>query len=256
MTKKPIVVFDFDGVIVDGLVEYWNSAREACLQLVGKEKFEKQLPLIVPIAFQEIRPWVKYGWEMVLLAAELLRADSPIKYPKQFSDEYQTNCHEALKFWNWNPKQLQIALDNVRQKAIQKNKAKWLASHRPFSGVVDRIQNLNDEQIEWAVVTTKSTQFTLQLLNHFNLFPTLLYGYEGGSKPDILLKISKDYLIKGFIEDRRSTLETVLNTPSISWIPCYLATWGYLKANDAQKLPAGIQLLKPEDFMYPVADWP
>ena len=32
--------------------------------------------------------WVKYGWEMVLLAAELLRADSPIKYPKQFSDEY------------------------------------------------------------------------------------------------------------------------------------------------------------------------
>ena len=49
---------------------------------------------------------------------------------------------------------------------------------------------------------------------------------------------------------------TVLNTPSISWIPCYLANWGYLKANDAQKLPAEIQLLKPEDFMYPVADWP
>ena len=71
-----------------------------------------------------------------------------------------------------------------------------------------------------------------------------------------IIKISKDYLIKGFIEDRRSTLETVLNTPSISWIPCYLATWGYLKANDSQKLPAGIQLLKPEDFMYPVADWP
>ncbi len=256
MKKKLIVVFDFDGVIVDGLVEYWNSAREACLQLVGDEKYEEQLPLKAPDTFRKIRPWVKDGWEMVLLAAELLRDDSPIKHPKKFSDEYQNNCHKALKFWNWHPKQLQIALDDVRKKAIHKNKAKWLASHYPFSGVVERIKKLNTEHIEWAVLTTKSTEFTAQLLNHFNLSPTLLYGYEGGSKPDVLLKISKNYLIKGFIEDRRSTLETVLDTPSINWIPCYLANWGYLKNNDAQALPTGIQLLKQEDFMYPVADWP
>ena len=131
----------------------------------------------------------------------------------------------------------------------------FLGEH-PFSGVVKRIQQLNKEELKWAVLTTKSTEFTSQLLSYCDLSPTLLYGYEKGSKPEVLLQISKDYLIKGFIEDRRSTLETVLNTPSISRIPCYLANWGYLKDNDTQDLPIGIQLLKPEVFVSPVADWP
>ena len=122
--------------------------------------------------------------------------------------------------------------------------------------MIKRIQQLNNEKIEWAVLTTKSTEFTSQLLSYYKLSPTLLYGYERGSKPEVLLQISKDYSIQGFIEDRRATLETVLNTPSISWIPCYLANWGYLKDNDAQDLPIGIQLLKPEVFVSPRADWP
>ena len=256
MSKQPILVFDFDGVIVDGLIEYWNSSRKACLKLVGNEKYEEQLPLRAPDAFRKVRPWVKNGWEMVLLAAELLRTDSPIKHPAQFSNEYQNNCHKALKFWGWHPEQLQIALDNVRKQAIHENKEKWLESHHPFSGVVKRIQQLNNEKIEWAVLTTKSTEFTSQLLSYYKLSPTLLYGYERGSKPEVLLQISKEYLIQGFIEDRRATLETVLNTPSISWIPCYLANWGYLKNNDAQDLPIGIQLLKTEVFVSPIADWP
>ncbi len=256
MTKNPILVFDFDGVIVDGLVEYWNSSRQACLQLVGEEKYQEQLSLSVPEAFYKIRPWVKDGWEMVLLAAELLRKDSPIKHTKKFTDEYKKNCQKALKLRNWHPKQLQIALDDVRKQEILNNKSKWLDSYHPFSGVVQRIHQLANEHIEWAVLTTKSKEFTAQLLNHFNLYPTLLYGYESGSKPEMLLQISKDYLIKGFIEDRRATLETVLKTPKISSIPCYLANWGYLKTNDAKDLPTGIQLLKPKNFMYPVAHWP
>ena len=75
---QPILIFDFDGVIVDGLVEYWDSARKACLQILGGKKVENTLPIEVPEAFRQLRPWVKDGWEMVLLAAELLRAESPL----------------------------------------------------------------------------------------------------------------------------------------------------------------------------------
>ena len=42
MPKKSILVFDFDGVIVDGLDEYWNSAREAFLEIPRLKVYSKK----------------------------------------------------------------------------------------------------------------------------------------------------------------------------------------------------------------------
>ncbi|MFN7819100.1 MAG: HAD family hydrolase, partial [Cyanobacteriota bacterium] len=33
MSVSPLLVFDFDGVLVDGMAEYWWSARRAALRL-------------------------------------------------------------------------------------------------------------------------------------------------------------------------------------------------------------------------------
>ncbi|MEB3166827.1 MAG: HAD family hydrolase, partial [Cyanobacteriota bacterium] len=33
MESGPLLVFDFDGVLVDGMAEYWWSARRAALSL-------------------------------------------------------------------------------------------------------------------------------------------------------------------------------------------------------------------------------
>ena len=69
MNLRPLLVFDFDGVIVDGMAEYWWSAWHACRRLdAAPEGFT---PDQVPDAFRQLRPWVHHGWEMVLLAAEL-----------------------------------------------------------------------------------------------------------------------------------------------------------------------------------------
>ncbi len=255
MARKSIVVFDFDGVIVDGITEYWNSSREAFFQLTDKEK-RGSLTREVPEQFRALRPWVKNGWEMVLIAAELSKPESLLSTnPKIFSDQYKQNCDEALKVWEWSPTKLQIALDKVRGARIRKSKAQWLASHNAFAGVIERIHQLKSEETEFGVLTTKSSFFTSELLIHLNLFPKLLYGHESGEKPDLLLKIAKDYSIKGFIEDRRATLETVNKTPGLNSVPCYLATWGYLKPNDFHNLPKGINLLRREKFMSPLAHW-
>ena len=258
MKLKPILVFDFDGVIVDGLVEYWNSSREACLQLINKtQTVTDLLPIEIPYEFRALRPWVKNGWEMVLLAAEILRADSLLRTnPNDFANNYKESRDEALNRWGWNPKQLQNGLDNVRKQAILTNKEKWLTSHIAFSGVAERINQLANEETDFAVLTTKSKAFTSELLTYLNLYPELLYGHESGQKPNLLLEISKDRSIRGFIEDRRITLETVINTPGLSSIPCYLATWGYLKPQDLYDLPSGINLLRPENLMSPLANWP
>ena len=68
---KPLLVLDFDGVIVDGIKEYWYSSRQTCLNILSaKEKEIISFPTEIPKAFKAMRPWVHHGWEMVILAAE------------------------------------------------------------------------------------------------------------------------------------------------------------------------------------------
>ena len=257
MTRKPLVVFDFDGVIIDGIPEYWRSSRKACLKLLESKLDNFQLPNDVPQEFKYLRPWVKHGWEMVLLAAEFLRPNSSLlkKGFKNFAKDYHRNCNESLEIWEWSPKQLQEALDNVRRESIANDFHKWINSHQVFPGISERLKNFKLEGIEIVVLTTKNADFTNQLLNSFAIKADLLYGYQSGSKTSVLIELSKKRRIEGFIEDRRTTLEEVINTPEIASIPCFLASWGYLKPNDCKDLPTGIFLLEPRTFEQPLANW-
>jgi len=257
VTSKPLLIFDFDGVIVDGLNEYWWSSHNAVSSLIGPKADTSYLPDSVPQAFRELRPWVHQGWEMVLLAAELLRPQSPLRLKGStfFSSNYESQCKAALDRWSFKPTQLQKAIDDVRRLAITNNKQAWLSLHNPFQFVSDRLKQLQNEGIEWAVLTTKSKDFTAELLDCFQLEPNLLFGHESGSKIKVLKQLITKRPILGFIEDRRHTLETVLNTPELSKIPCYLASWGYLKPNDKESLPQDIYLLKPETLVTPLATW-
>ena len=195
---------------------------------------------------------------MVLLAAELSRPNSPLVQlgATSFSANYHFHCQKALQAWQWDPSQLQIALENVRQEAIKDNLARWLSLHRPFTFVINRLKELDDEGIELAVLTTKGKHFTAELLNSYGIKPNLLYGHESGSKPEVLLQLKTTRVIRGFIEDRRVTLETVLNTPGLTYVPCYLASWGYLKPADKDGLISKINLLEPKTLSTPLASWP
>ena len=93
MPVQPILMFDFDGVIVDGISEYWTSSRNAFLAIIEEENHTYDLPLEVPQTFRELRPWVKYGWEMVLIAAEIARSNSSLSTfgSKHFTNNYHIN---------------------------------------------------------------------------------------------------------------------------------------------------------------------
>ncbi len=257
MASNQLLIFDFDGVIVDGMNEYWWSARKACIQILNGQSNSPSLPNNVPKAFVQLRPWVHHGWEMVLLAAELLRPKGPLLQngPKFFSEKYHLRCNEALKAWGWHPNELQEALENVRKWSIANDQQTWLARHQPFSFVIKRLNQLNNEGIEWAVLTTKGTSFTATLLDNLNLKPNLLLGHESGSKVEVLVQLAKNRGIHAFIEDRRTTLEAVLNTPELASIPCYLASWGYLKPEDKLSLQKGLHILEPQTLAAPLATW-
>ena len=258
MIDKPLLVLDFDGVIVDGIKEYWSSSRKTCLNILSPQERENIfLPSEIPLTFKAMRPWVHHGWEMVILAAECSNKTSQLnlKGVQDFTRNYSTECSLALNKWGWTPTQLQEALNQTRREAISADFNQWLNYHQPFPSVVQRLQKLEKEGIEFAVLTTKSIEFTQKLLNCFNLQPNLVFGHESGSKIDVLKQLLHQRIINGFIEDRRSTLEKVLEDPTLESIPCYLASWGYLKPQDRKNLPSGIKLINLETLRQPIQNW-
>ncbi len=257
MVSSPLLICDFDGVIVDGMQEYWFSSRKACFKLIGKRENSQLLTEQIPEDFRFLRAWVKQGWEMVLLAAELSRPNSLLvrQGATAFSKNYQLHRQQALEAWNWKPSELQQALEMVRQEEIIRDKEHWLAMHIAYPGIIERLKQLKNEGIELGVLTTKSAEFTATILKAFDLQPSLLYGHESGNKPEVLLELLVNRSIQGFVEDRRATLVKVLNTSGLEFLPCYLASWGYLKPEDKTNLPQGIQLLKPETLATPLATW-
>ncbi len=258
MSLSPLLIFDFDGVIADGMPEYWFSSRLACSYLINSEYDSSSLPSMPPNAFVQLRPWVEHGWEMVLLAAELLRDDSYLlNYGADlFAASYPKHCKDALKAWGWTPSQLQSALEEARRSAIRRDKDHWFSLHNPYPWVLERFNQFPFEGVEWAVLTTKGQEFAEELLNFLGLHPTLVFGHESGSKTDVLKEIISSRLIQGFVEDRRETLEKVLSIQEIAFVPCYLASWGYLKPmQDQIALPEGIRLLSPETMSAPLATW-
>ena len=249
MSDRPLVVFDFDGVIVNGMAEYWWSAATACRQLLPGDAVPR--PEEVPDSFRKIRPWVHHGWEMVLLAAEIATLDLDLwllDYPEQ--------QRQAMLRRGWRAEQLQEALDRARRDAVSSDRQGWLALHQPYSGVVERLSAFAEEKVDWAVLTTKSRAFTAELLESMHLNPWRLDGRESGAKPDVLLQLQLERPLRAFVEDRRATLETVLSTPGLDHLPCLLVGWGYLKPADRLGLPVGLHLIEQSDLARPLAEWP
>ena len=253
MSLQPLLVFDFDGVILDGMDEYWSSSREACRSLLQGVLLPEQ----TPTSFRRLRPWVHHGWEMVLIAALLQESDGPLQClgVDAFAADYDQQLRAGLDRFGWQSSQLQDSLERVRRQAVSDDRAGWVALHRPFDGVTERLLRLEDEGVAWSVLTTKGRDFTAELLEAFQLRPIRLDGRESGPKPEVLLRLCREWVLKGFVEDRRATLEAVLETPGLEDLNCFLADWGYLRPADREGLPQGIDLLSTSKFASPLAIW-
>ncbi len=254
MLSPSLLVFDFDGVIVDGMNEYWWSARHACLRLNPTVDLSES----IPPQFRQLRPWIHHGWEMVLIAALISEQRGPLEQlgVQAFVHDYAAHCTAALERFRWNPVLLQQTLEAVRADAVRGDRDAWLALHQPYPGVPERLTAFSEENIAWAVLTTKASDFTSELLASMGLKPERLDGHESGSKPEVLRRLACNWRLDGFVEDRRPTLETVRTTAGLETVPCWLVSWGYLRPTDVTDLPSGIRLLRPEQFATPLADWP
>jgi len=257
VSAQKIFLLDFDGVIVDGMREYWHSSLLACEKYLDSPHItvDQNLYKRVPNTFKEIRPWVKYGWEMVLIVHEIIKTKNPIKNrnKNEFINKYHQNCQIILKDYSWIPEDLQKILDESRNYQIDKDFEAWVNLHNPFDEVINFLEELRKREIKSGIITTKGEIFAKKILKHLNIFPEFVFGYESGTKIKIAKNLTETYEILGFIEDRKKTLIDIKQNSDTCHIPCFLAEWGYLKDSDKHNLSNEIKLLKLGDLEHLVA---
>jgi len=228
--------------------EYWHSSLLACEKYLNSPyiSVDQKLYERVPNTFKEIRPWVKYGWEMVLIVHEIIKKENPIENHNKndFVNNYHQNCQRILKDNSWIAEDLQKILDKSRKYQIDKDFKSCVNLHNPFFEVINFMKGLREREIKAGVITTKGEIFAEKILKQLNIFPEFIFGYESGTKIKIAEKLTQTYEILGFIEDRKTTLIDIKKNSGTSHIPCFLADWGYLKESDRYNLSNEITLLK------------
>ena len=232
--------------------EYWHSSLLACEKYLNSPYItvDQKLYKKVPNSFKEIRPWVKYGWEMILIVHEIIKTENPLKNHNKndFINNYHQNCQRILNENSWIAKDLQEILDKSRTYQIEKDFKSWVNLHNPFFEVLNFMKELKNRKIKTGVITTKGKIFAEKILKQLNIFPELIFGYESGTKIKIAANLTKSYEILGFIEDRKKTLLNIKQNSETSHIPCFLADWGYLKESDRLNLSKEIKLLKLDNL--------
>ena len=228
--------------------EYWHSSLFACEKYLNSSNIaiDQKLYKKVPNTFKEIRPWVKYGWEMIVIVHEIIKKENPLNNLNKvdYVNKYHQNCQRVLKDNCWLAEELQEILDKSRKYQIEKNFEKWVNLHNPFFEVINFMEELRKRKIKSGIITTKGNIFAEKILKQLNIFPEFVFGYESGTKIKIAENLTQTYEILGFIEDRKKTLIDIKHNSGTSHIPCFLADWGYLKESDRNILNDEIKLLK------------
>lgn len=247
-----MLVSDFDGVIIDGMDEYWWAARRCAIRL---DRRLAALPEAVPPTFRALRPHVLGGWEMPILAASIGGLGPS---PAAFSAAYGASLQQALLALGWERSRLEAGLDEVRQDALLRERQSWLALHRPYPWMLSFLEGLQEAGTPWRVLTTKSASFTAELLCRHGLRPEEVHGREDGPKPGVLARLLPTLPPRAtvnFLEDRLASLLEMQQHPGLERVRGFLASWGYLLADDMERVPASIAVLRPEDLQTPLANW-
>ena len=143
--------------------EYWYSSLLACEKYLKSPyiSIDQKLYKVVPNSFKEIRPWVKYGWEMILIVHEIIKKENPLKNHNQddFINNYHENSQRILKDNSWITKDLQKILDKSREYQIDKDFKSWVNLHDPFFEVINFLEELRKRDIKTGIITTKGKKF-------------------------------------------------------------------------------------------------
>jgi phosphoglycolate phosphatase-like HAD superfamily hydrolase len=250
-----ILALDFDGVLCDGMREYFESAWRACRRLGAGAPAAPPAGLFE--SFARLRPLVETGWEMTAVVHALHAGASPAALEKDWRPEAWLADLPATR------DAAAAALDRVRDEWIAADERGWLESHRFYPGVVARLAGLLAGPVAVHVVTTKEGRFARQLLRRqgVELPAGRVLGKEARRPKRAILRelaAGGDAARVWFVEDRLPTLRDVTAEPALAGASLFLAAWGYNTPEDreAARRDGRIVLLALDRFCGDLARWP
>lgn len=238
-----ILALDFDGVLCDGLIEYFETAWRTYCQIWSFNS--PTPPEEIAASFYRLRPVIETGWEMPILVKALIGGISEQEILHKWGEIAQTILLEDKLIAS----DIALKLDQIRDEWISTDLASWLNLHRFYPGVVEKMQSLLDSDLQPIIVTTKEGRFVSQLLQQQGVeIPSkLIIGKESKRPKHQILKelIAETQAKIWFVEDRLKTLQLVQQQPNLAAVKLYLADWGYNTASEreeARQTP-GIELI-------------
>lgn len=255
-----ILALDFDGVLCDGLIEYFQTAWRTYCQIWSPSSLTPPDDM-API-FYRLRPVIEVGWEMPVLIRALVLAISEEK----ILQEWPSVAQQILLEDNLSAVDIGVKLDSLRDEWIETDLETWLGLHRFYPGVVEKMRSLlADSSVQPIIVTTKEGRFVRQLLQQqqIEMRDEWIIGKEcKRPKHQILRELieasNKDAVSLWFIEDRLKTLQSVQQQPDLNQVRLYLADWGYNTAiaREFIRNDERIKLLSLSQFAQDFDNWP
>ncbi|MDM9384186.1 HAD hydrolase-like protein [Chlorogloeopsis sp. ULAP01] len=253
-----ILALDFDGVICDGLIEYFEVAwRTYCQVWLPTNETP---PDVLASKFYRLRPVIETGWEMPVLIRALLEEI----VEEKILQEWGSIVKEILLKENLNFKEIGTKLDKLRDEWIATDLDGWLSLHKFYPGVIEKIKATNASSTKLYIITTKEGRFVQKLLQQEDVYLTseVIFGKEvKRPKYEILRELIKLHNITAdavwFVEDRLKTLQVVDKQIDLQQVKLFLADWGYNTPSEkvtAQNDPR-IQLLSLSEFAKDFSEW-
>ena len=227
--KPNILALDFDGVICDGLIEYFASTKRAYQQIWSSDAADSLAP-----NFYKLRPVIETGWEMPVLLRALVLGVSQT----EILNDWKSISLELLKSEELDKSNVVQKLDGVRDRWIKNDLDEWLGLHRFYPGVIDRLQQIINSDVALYIVTTKEGRFVKQLLQQqgIDLPSSHIIGKESKRPKYETLRIIRDSnsskLSIFFVEDRIKALQQVAQQSDLDFVRLFLADWGYNLESD------------------------
>ncbi|MBW4419291.1 MAG: HAD family hydrolase [Myxacorys californica WJT36-NPBG1] len=256
-SNPTLLALDFDGVICDGLKEYFQTAWRAYCQIWQLDQTAP--PQGLDESFYRLRPVVESGWEMpVLLRALILKTNED-----EILERWAAIASEIIAEHELKPLEVSAIVDTIRDQWIASDLDSWLAEHRFYPGVLQRLQKAIARSTNSVIISTKEGRFIQQLLQQqgLNFSDSQIYGKEAKrSKYQILQELQEKYgddSVIWFIEDRLKTLQVVQHQPQLETVELFLANWGYNTPEERQAAfkDNRIHLLSLDQFCQDFSVW-
>ena len=246
------LALDFDGVLCDGLVEYFQSTWRTYCQIWSPATTRAD---DLASVFYRLRPVIETGWEMPVLLRAIVAGFSEVA----ILEDWRTICAHIVAEENLNPQDLGAKVDAVRDQWIAADLTGWLKIHRFYAGVAAQLQQWVNSPLAVFIVTTKEGRFVQQLLKQEGIhLPTeRIFGKERHQpKAETLRSLTATPI--WFVEDRLPALKTVATDAGLDEVRLFLADWGYnTPADQAMAREDGrIQLLSLSQFTQDFSNWP